>query len=497
MKTNITVIKILLGCIIFFQLSCYSKRNNTQPIIIDHALLQKDFDILQTTLKEAHPGLYWYTDSMGMERYFDSTKAAIVHNMTSLEFFKLLLPLISNIKCLHTKLRLPDNAAVNQITQVLPFDFICQERKVYIRKGLNNEGYDGAELLSINDIETGKIVETLFNSISGDGYNETFKSNLLTKGAFREGYALYFGQPDRFIIQAKNLRSRQLFKFTVPAISPRNIYSTPITPLPPFLLKFHQNTAILSVNTFELNTKRFTDSIISIFQTIMAKGAKHLIIDIRQNGGGTNDNVSTLYSFIANAPFLHLKRAEMKAASLTYPQFIDNAQGIEEFRRGDQSNGYYEVNDRYTGTKIKNPVHTNLFKGEVVLLTSGYTSSAASEFAAIVHFQKRAKIVGEETRGCYYGANGGNYLNLKLPNSGLKLRIPTIRIYTAVDQELKRQPTGRGTFPDYPILPTVTDLLNDKDVQMEKALKVYIINQGIYDYHLGLTKFERSILHQK
>jgi C-terminal processing protease CtpA/Prc len=116
------------------------------------------------------------------------------------------------------------------------------------------------------------------------------------------------------------------------------------------------------------------------------------------------------------------------------------------------------------------PATRDRFKGNIVLLTSGKTASAASEFAAITHYYRRAKIVGEETGGCYYGANGGNYLNLKLPNSGIEVRIPTIRIFTAVDEDYNVQPKGRGTLPDYKISPTVHDIISKRDVQLNKAL---------------------------
>jgi C-terminal processing protease CtpA/Prc len=162
----------------------------------------------------------------------------------------------------------------------------------------------------------------------------------------------------------------------------------------------------------------------------------------------------------------------MNATSLTYPQFISNWQSFSKVSNALKNNGLYVLNDRYAGTKIKNPAQKDLFKGDVVLLVSGNTTSAASEFTAIAYYLKRAKIVGEETGGCYYGATSGNYLNLKLPHSGLEVRIPTIKILTAVDEDYEHQPKGRGTLPDYPVLPTITDIINGKDVQLEAAIKV-------------------------
>ncbi len=55
-----------------------------------------------------------------------------------------------------------------------------------------------------------------------------------------------------------------------------------------------------------------------MFQKIKEKNIQHLIIDLRENGGGNNDNIPELFSFMAYKPFLHLKRAEMNAGSFTY-----------------------------------------------------------------------------------------------------------------------------------------------------------------------------------
>ena len=96
--------------------------------------------------------------------------------------------------------------------------------------------------------------------------------------------------------------------------------------------------------------------------------------------------------------------------------------------------------------------------------------SAASELVALTHGSKRAVIIGEETGGCYYGAKGGRFINLILPNSQLKVRIPLIRIYTDVPEDFVCQPKGRGTRPDYDIKLTVDEVRAKKDVQLEAAL---------------------------
>jgi hypothetical protein len=57
-----------------------------------------------------------------------------------------------------------------------------------------------------------------------------------------------------------------------------------------------------------------------------------------------------------------------------------------------------------------------------------------------------------------------------LPASKLEIRIPTIRIFTAVKEDFAHQPEGRGTLPDYVVSPGIDDVLQNKDVQLEMAL---------------------------
>jgi C-terminal processing protease CtpA/Prc len=161
----------------------------------------------------------------------------------------------------------------------------------------------------------------------------------------------------------------------------------------------------------------------------------------------------------------------MNAGNFTYLQYFSNPEAFKNLHGIAEPNGKYLMNYRYAGTSYKNPVKGPLFTGELILLTSGNTVSAASEFAAIAHYNKRAIIIGEETGGCYYGATGGNYINLTLPNSKLAVRIPTIRIFTAVIEDFVHQPKGRGTIPDYEVAPEIKDVLQGRDVQLDVAIK--------------------------
>src|SRR5207249_4161497 len=78
--------------------------------------------------------------------------------------------------------------------------------------------------------------------------------------------------------------------------------------------------------------------------------------------------------------------------------------------------------------KLKRPWKPvkNSFQGNTVLLTSGNTYSAASEFAGIFEEEKRGPIVGEETGGYNLGSTGYTSIVLELPNTKSTIKIPLI-----------------------------------------------------------------------
>lgn len=70
-------------------------------------LLQEDFQIMRRALEEAHGGIYRYTSRRDLDRAFERAYRKIDHPMTSLEFWRLAAPVVSQIRCGHTCLLFP------------------------------------------------------------------------------------------------------------------------------------------------------------------------------------------------------------------------------------------------------------------------------------------------------------------------------------------------------------------------------------------------------
>ena len=111
----------------------------------------------------------------------------------------------------------------------------------------------------------------------------------------------------------------------------------------------------------------------------------------------------------------------------------------------------------------------NNFRGKIFFLINGLSFSTTADFCAIAKSNNRGIFIGEETGGGYYGNTSGGAVNVKLPGSNIDINIPQFKY---VNDVKKAKYKDRGIIPDYTIVPTIDDVLQQKDVQLNYALKL-------------------------
>lgn len=433
-------------CLLFLVcfLTACSQGQSPETQLIPKDSLRADLRILKTTLEEAHPALYLYSAKHQIDSVFRTTAQHLPDSLTSLEFFKRLLPLIAEIRCSHTRLSpSPRSSDRPKFVQVLPFNILLQDGKCIFVPATADSSFAGVEVVSIDGHSAREVTDFLLTTLPSDGYNLTSKYRALAKGAFREGYGLFYGQREQYSVIFKKSDG------TPDTVLMKAVTFNTEMPLQQAVaneLHFAGDTAFLTIRTFVQPTHRFSDTMNLLFSRIRAQQSKVLLLDISDNPGGNNGNVPALYSFFTAEPFLHLRSAEAMGVKLTYQRYV-LGRPIEHDMRKRLTNGNYDVADGYPGARLKRQSDL-AFTGKVILKISGNTHSAASEFAALMKYHNRADIIGEETGGCYYGGTGGIYYRLRLPHSGVEITIPTVMIKTAVDENYNLQPKGRGTLPD-------------------------------------------------
>ena len=120
----------------------------------------------------------------------------------------------------------------------------------------------------------------------------------------------------------------------------------------------------------------------------------------------------------------------------------------------------------HPGLRVQQPAEGR-FKGEVYVLTDGWTFSTAADVATVAHHNRLATFVGEETGGGYDGNTSGVSRGVTLGHSGLAVNVPCW-MYTT--KNVGHSFFGRGVVPDHPVRPSIEDALAGRDAVFELAL---------------------------
>jgi C-terminal processing protease CtpA/Prc len=106
------------------------------------------------------------------------------------------------------------------------------------------------------------------------------------------------------------------------------------------------------------------------------------------------------------------------------------------------------------------------FRGNLYVLTNGASFSSTGHLCSLLRFHGLATFIGEETGGTFTCTDGST--DILLPETHLVLRSSTKEFRTAVTGLT----AGKGIVPDYEIVPTIQDVIEGRDAQMELAIRL-------------------------
>jgi hypothetical protein len=221
----------------------------------------------------------------------------------------------------------------------------------------------------------------------------------------------------------------------------------------------------------EQYTKKFQEA----FKAIKDKGAAHLVIDVRENRGGSGLVGDELLKHLAKKPFRQIEKVEQRIVPaffvLCERYGLDaNKTMLDEYGidlEGLKSKGRYKAGMIATGqAPFKNPHKpSERFKGSVYLLIGKPTFSSASNFAAAVKYFQMGTLIGQETSGTrdHYG----QVLPVELPHSGLKGQVSTAHFLAVGGTE-----DPAGVKPDCEVRQKPEDTVRGIDTALEFTLNL-------------------------
>lgn len=466
--------------------------------------MREDLEVFKNIRLKANSGLYKYRTKEQIDSIYHWAENEIEKSSTYLDFYNIICQLTNFEGSLHNDTKLPKKHLKNlrgESYGYFPYPIKWIQGK-WIINYENGEIPLGSELVKINGVPFSEVIHNLYKYYTTDGQNTTGK-NIGIRTHFSRFYRFNYGQQEKFQVTFKRHNSNSEEKKTIKSIGYSEYYkrfnnrhSKPFDQIYYADLKDNQkykyeqidsSTGLLTVYTFDMGNetteehKTYFAFLDSVFSKIKTKNIQNLIVDIRQNGGGTDPNDLVTYSYLTQRNFQENVQAWISFKKVPYlkyaytkiPRFL-RPLGVGKYNKMFQKDFYLEKNNRfYQGPlsndhKIREP-NKNAFTGNIYLLTSPAVASAGSLFAAMVAGNKNATVIGEETMGGYYGHNGHTPLGYILPKSKIETFFSVVNLEQDVPKK-QNQVYDRGIIPDYEVSQTYEDYLNQKDTQKNFVL---------------------------
>jgi C-terminal processing protease CtpA/Prc len=486
---NRTSLALALACLVCSVLSVATQQPEPKPAAFDPQrtypveTLKEDLEVLWDVLEEGHGGFDRYTPADALRRSFDAAAAGLTAPLTEFDFYVRLLPLIAEIKDGHTLLLLSQGATATLDARPIFFPFALRflKDRAYILRNLSADTSikDGAELLAVDGTAAGDIVESLLPFVPSDAGIRTGRIRRLeAPSTFGRLLALRSGIRESYRIRVRPTGGGEVREVTVPGVTAgdlsrflRERYPATAERRPTYELAFHGSTAILTVRQFgddpDKARPRYPEFLKEAFRSIQEKRVAGLVIDLRANGGGRDEYAKLLFAHVMDRPFMYYAGLETKKDRYDLFRYTsETAKAAEELAQPLRKNsrGWFDVLG-HPNRGLQMPEEPG-FRGRVAILIDGGSFSATGETTSAFHYYKKAVFFGEECGSGYYGNTSGFMVMATLPASGIRVRVPLVLYTMAVDGH----PKDRGIVPEFPVTPTIEDLLAGRDPVMDRAL---------------------------
>ncbi|MFM8742780.1 MAG: S41 family peptidase, partial [Cytophagales bacterium] len=325
-----------------------------------------------------------------------------------------------------------------------------------------------------------------------DGFIESSKNTVVQGGSFCLFYYALIERPNQFRLEFKDLNGN-VYRTKVPAqkygVTERAYVKGKINKKAnqlynqrhkkPWRLSFPTDapsTALLRFDAFggrgmhtgdeaKLGMRKFMETSL---KKINAKKCTNLIIDVRSNSGGWDNQGIELFTYLMKQDTAVRYYQKMHAITDS-SEFL----ALSDLSAEDKKNLKKELKNEPDGTfsllaefspdvQPQQP-KPNRFSGSVYILQNERSFSTTSEFLAACKTYQVGTTVGMEAGGAYEGGNGASFVHLTLPHSKIQVGTPLVYYNNATRPGYEH---GRGAMPDYVVEVQPKDLVNNFDRQM-------------------------------
>ena len=428
---------LMVGILLLFLAVCAFGQTTS----ISREQMIQDIDILFSTIEEVHPDMYSIYPKQQLDKDIERVKSQLEPSGDILYFYKQVAPLVVKLGDGHTDVYPPYyRPDIMETITFFPFNVkvTYPDKEILVQEDYTQTIPIGAQITSINNRQKNDIIREMMNYASGEKkfyrvYRVENLFVLLMPILYRDNVfdIEYVFNQKKHSVQVNGISFKEISEKLSQQNNPmsRNKYTFSTLP--------DKNIGIIEFNQFN-DMDRFKVFLDSTFQVLQKENIENLIIDLRKNGGGNSGLGDELFQYVSHVPFRQYGKMIVKYSDIQkqhdktfYNVEYTNPNGIE----------INNVNAELIELR-ENPLR---YKGNVFVLISHRTFSAATDFAWAFQYFKMGTVVGEETGGMV--VSFGNLIRQNLPNSGILYSISYKKFYNygTTDDNL------HGVIPDYHI----------------------------------------------
>lgn len=390
-----------------------------------------DFDDLCSKLESVHPDLYLYQSKKEYENNKMKIKASMTDSIKISDFYLKIAPFIANIKDGHSMMLPPITSDfvsyVKKDGKTMPLRIKAVENVFVVDYPIvMNSGFnEGDTIFSINGVDSKDILKKaydLWGSEIDNGIKES-SVNLYLSLLFWHMYRWC----DSYVFMVKHggkIEKKYLEgvpqSLALKVKRERQSKNKPESFSCKFSSDYTQATLIIRNVYNEKALKEFCDS---VFKEINYRKIPEIIIDMRNNTGGSSQCVERLISYFPHPEYVLYSKSQIKVS--TYSKAYNKERHPEIYSQicNIPDGELFVIRDPFIKDNRKD---ANLYRGKIIVLVNNKTYSGASSFAHVMKNLGIASVEGET--GCptvYFG----NYLPFTLPNSKIDYYITFSKFY--------------------------------------------------------------------
>lgn len=455
--------------------------------LIPAAAALEDVQLARRAVELIHPGYDRYASRESLTAAWRQLEQQCEGDLTEADLFAGLSRVLALCRCSHTKAEPSEGwAAWRESTPAYPpFRFRVEDgRMIVVRSAA--KGLDaGDEVVSLNGISAARMMATILEAVPADGWNDDARRFALAamsdldESEWDHFLPAFFALGPSVLMEIRRTNEAVSRAIELPLMT-RAARLAALNEEPPpenldeaiRLEHPADGIAVLTVGTFVAYRKPIPPREIyqPCFERLAGGGTKCLILDLRGNGGGSDDAALDLMRFLVDQPVESKSSRQVRTF-----RFGDLKDRLETWDRSvmelpeeifrDLGNGYYALPEEAAAPA---PPLEPGFRGRLIVLCGPANASGATLFMAGLRARRAATFVGETTGGAVEGPTAGVIFFLPLPNSGIRVRIPAIRTVTGY----KAADATGGFLPDVLVRTTAADLVAERDPVLERALEL-------------------------